>query len=428
MAYSRTFVVVFGPGKSGLASVGYALPSGARTTAGVSERAPGSGVYQATVSVPSGTQGSILWDTGESVPAYAAEDVNPGGPTEYLDVLVSSRLAAGAYLAAPNDAAIRADVQAALTSQGYTTARAGYLDALNGLVAAIWGYGSRTLTGYGTLVGDVAGAVWAAVSRTLTLTADSPGTTTLLGRLTAARAGGLDDLDAPVSSRLAASAYVAPPSVGAIADAVWGAASRTLTGFGTVAGDAAAAVWGAATRTLSAFGFAVELDRTAAAFDGVQPDAGFFLNAPSAATQVILSVPSALPGVELAGGDLPGIRRGDSWSAALTGLGTLSPRSRLWITAKRDVRRSDGQADFQVTEGDGLLTMGGAAAGAGQAGTLTVVDAAAGTVAVSLTAAATAALGAGDLQYDVQILAGGAVKTLATGGVSVAADVTRAVA
>lgn len=48
---------------------------------------------------------------------------------------------------------------------------------------------------------------------------------------------------------------VAMPSAAAIAAAVWGAGTRTLTGFGTLVTDVAASVWSAATRTLSAFGF-----------------------------------------------------------------------------------------------------------------------------------------------------------------------------
>lgn len=39
------------------------------------------------------------------------------------------------------------------------------------------------------------------------------------------------------------------------ASAVWGAGSRTLTGFGTLVADIATAVWSAAARTLTAFGF-----------------------------------------------------------------------------------------------------------------------------------------------------------------------------
>lgn len=46
---------------------------------------------------------------------------------------------------APNNLA-SSDVQSAMTSQGYTSTRAGYLDVLNGLIAAIWSYATHLLT------------------------------------------------------------------------------------------------------------------------------------------------------------------------------------------------------------------------------------------------------------------------------------------
>lgn len=49
---------------------------------------------------------------------------------------------------------------------------------------------------------------------------DTPGTTTLLGRLTTGRSGNLDNLDLAVSSRLPTTSYTAPPSTSAIATAV----------------------------------------------------------------------------------------------------------------------------------------------------------------------------------------------------------------
>ena len=49
----------------------------------------------------------------------------------------------------PSDTSIQTDVQTALTNQGYTGLRAGYLDVLNGLLAAIWSYAARTLTAFG---------------------------------------------------------------------------------------------------------------------------------------------------------------------------------------------------------------------------------------------------------------------------------------
>lgn len=67
--------------------------------------------------------------------------------------------------------------------------------------ADVWSVGTRTLTGFGSLVSDIASAVWGAGARTLTAIADSSGVTTLLGRLTAGRAGYLDKLN--VSGTLA---------------------------------------------------------------------------------------------------------------------------------------------------------------------------------------------------------------------------------
>lgn len=52
----------------------------------------------------------------------------------------------------PTDSSIATDVQTGLTAQGLTTTRAGYMDVLNGLVAAIWAAGTRTLTAFGFTV------------------------------------------------------------------------------------------------------------------------------------------------------------------------------------------------------------------------------------------------------------------------------------
>ena len=79
---------------------------------------------------------------------------------------------------------------------------------------------------YGNVYGDVGGKVYGTVGSVVSPVAlstgdetkiasiglDTPGTTTLLGRFTVGRATGLDYLDAAISSRLAASAYAAPPT------------------------------------------------------------------------------------------------------------------------------------------------------------------------------------------------------------------------
>lgn len=61
----------------------------------------------------------------------------------------------------------------------------------------------------------------------------------------------LSNLDATVSSRLAASSYSAAPSAGDIATAVWAAATRTLTTAIDNSSTIAAAVWSAVSRTIT---------------------------------------------------------------------------------------------------------------------------------------------------------------------------------
>jgi hypothetical protein len=110
----------------------------------------------------------------------------------------------------------------------------------------VLGGGAGTISGTGARVVDAAGnpvapastalstAQWtnaraagldnldAAISTRSTYAgADTAGTTTLLTRLSAGRATNLDNLDAAVSTRLATAGYTAPPTAGVIADAVW---------------------------------------------------------------------------------------------------------------------------------------------------------------------------------------------------------------
>jgi hypothetical protein len=96
-----------------------------------------------------------------------------------------------------------AAVQSALTAQGLTTARAGYLDNIATAAPS---------------AADVASAVWAFVTRTLT-------------------SGGGGGGSAPTAAEVAA--------------AVWGNATRTLTSTIPTAADVASAVWDFVTRTLT---------------------------------------------------------------------------------------------------------------------------------------------------------------------------------
>jgi len=78
-------LVRFGPGRAGLATVGYQLrhPDDsvalARTTTGVDARTE-PGAYGVNLTYPTGfTRGEIVWDTGEVSPVYASEEINDIG-------------------------------------------------------------------------------------------------------------------------------------------------------------------------------------------------------------------------------------------------------------------------------------------------------------------------------------------------------------
>ncbi len=67
---------------TGTSGVGYTLLNSDgsteqfRTTVGVSEQFPGCGIYAASISFPDQFNGTILWDTGETIPKFASEQYN----------------------------------------------------------------------------------------------------------------------------------------------------------------------------------------------------------------------------------------------------------------------------------------------------------------------------------------------------------------
>lgn len=138
-------------------------------------------------------------------------------------------------------------------------------------------------------------------------------------------------------------------------------------------------------------------------------------------TQAAASVAAAVAGSTIT------ITRGDSLSAALTGLGNISTRTKLWFTVKTSVDDADTAAIIQIEETGGLLYLNGAA-GTAANGDITVTNETTGAITITLSAASTAALTAVDgLTYDVQMLTATAVTTLTTGSCVVSADVTKAV-
>lgn len=130
-------------------------------------------------------------------------------------------------------------------------------------------------------------------------------------------------------------------------------------------------------------------------------------------------------------GGVISIQRGDSLSVAITDLGDISGRSKLWFTVKASRSHTDAQAIIQIEETAGLVYLNGADASARAAnGDITVDDAAAGDITVTLDEVETDDLVPdGRLYYDVQMLtAAGAVTTLAMDMARVVADVSRVVA
>jgi hypothetical protein len=130
-------------------------------------------------------------------------------------------------------------------------------------------------------------------------------------------------------------------------------------------------------------------------------------------------------------GGVISIQRGDSLSVAITDLGDISGRSKLWFTVKESRSHTDAQSIIQIEETAGLVYLNGADASARAAnGDITVDDAVAGDITVTLDEVETDDLvPEGRLYYDVQMLtAAGAVTTLAMDMARVVADVSRVVA
>jgi hypothetical protein len=82
MATNIVKTVNFGSSKSSLSEPGYRVYStageisGSRVTNNIGEVISGAGIYSASVHIADNFTGYILWDTGESTPTYASEDID----------------------------------------------------------------------------------------------------------------------------------------------------------------------------------------------------------------------------------------------------------------------------------------------------------------------------------------------------------------
>lgn len=129
-----------------------------------------------------------------------------------------------------------------------------------------------------------------------------------------------------------------------------------------------------------------------------------------------------------AGGKIT-LHRGDTANVAITGLGSLVGRTKLWFTLKASSDDADTAAIVMIEETSGLMYLNALDASLRAAnGDITVTDAAAGDITVTLTAVETDDLTPGAYVYDVQMLTASGVATLAADDAIVTADVTRRVA
>ena len=82
MAVNIIKTVNFGTGKSSLSSPGYRIVStagdisGSRVTSGIGEVISSSGIYSASIHIADNFTGHLLWDTGETTPVFASEDID----------------------------------------------------------------------------------------------------------------------------------------------------------------------------------------------------------------------------------------------------------------------------------------------------------------------------------------------------------------
>lgn len=122
------------------------------------------------------------------------------------------------------------------------------------------------------------------------------------------------------------------------------------------------------------------------------------------------------------------IKRGDTWTHPIDGVGDISTRTKLWFTLKTTQADDDADALVQIEETDGLKYLNGAAGTSGD-GSITVTDEVAGDFTIVLKPAAAAQLAIAEgLSYDVQWLDDqGVVLTVEEGVAEVESDITKAV-
>ena len=139
-------------------------------------------------------------------------------------------------------------------------------------------------------------------------------------------------------------------------------------------------------------------------------------------TQSAASIVAAVSGSDLT------IKRGDSLSASITGLGALTGYTTIWFTVKNQMSDADSESIIQIDTDTGLVYLNAEAAANAANGSITIDDAVAGDITITLDESETDDLVPHrGLYYDVQMLNGGDVTTLTEGLCRIAGDVTRSI-
>jgi hypothetical protein len=120
--------------------------------------------------------------------------------------------------------------------------------------------------------------------------------------------------------------------------------------------------------------------------------------------------------------------RATTWNFSITGLGNITARTDLYFTIKRRTTDADTAAVVQIEETAGLIVINGGAPAAAGNGTLTVTDAVAGDVTVTLAAIESEKLRATDnLQYDFKMVTAAVVQLLTRNRFNISDVVTGAI-
>jgi len=331
--------------------------------------------------------------------------------------------------------AMRGTDSAALAS-AYTAARAGYIDNLSAGAAAL----EATLTTIkgATFAGatdsleairDRGDAAWVTATGFALASAYTAGRAVYLDELAAANlpadidtikavTNKLDTtlvLDGAVYDFTAAALAAAPGGSAPTVTEIWaGLNAAQLAKFVTVDTTETTAVAGSVAKIAQG---------TASGLTAAEVAAAVWVEATRTLTQ------SAATTYTQVSGSVITLTRGDTLSAAITGLGSIATRSKLWFTVKeKKGDAADAAAFVQIEETGGLLYINEAAAVTAANGSITVNDEGVGNITVTLKPVESAKLAAGSSYvYDVQILtSAGVVTTLTSGVFKVTEDVTRA--